>query len=245
MKKKRPSSKRQKRSKWPKQPRKATQRISPNDIGFYPVETGRCSSGDPNLLNPAKLREDDYAWILEEPDDDWFDAIHVAGQAVAAVYYGLPLEFVHIKSQVLPDGSVLGGYAKITVPETRGETEAFPWIIQALAGPVAEMRVHGIARQVTLAGADAIHGAEQIALRAILPHTIRPDGWREVRSDVIEAHREKLKAYFTAAVGATMAFVDKFWEMIVAVAKALIDRRELTAEQVAAIMRDQWCAAPA
>jgi hypothetical protein len=93
------------------------------------------------------------------------------------------------------------------------------------------------------AGADDINGAQRIATVAICPATILPDGRRAIRPDVIAAHMEKLKACFSAAMDAAYEFVDKFWKTIVAVANALIIHRELSAEQVAAIMRDQQSAA--
>jgi hypothetical protein len=252
MKKQRPSLKRQKRSKRPKQPRKANQRISPDEIQLYPLENGRRSSAGPNLLNLAKRREDDYAPILGKLDDDKFiaireavlTAIHEAGHAVAAVHYGLPLEFVHIKRQVLPDGRVSVGYTKCPVPVPRGETEALPWIIQQLAGPIAEVSLDDDvdADQVMKAGAGDIDRAKHIAIFAICPHTIGPDGGPGIRSDVIAAHVEKLTAFFNAAFAAAHEFVEKFWDAINAVARALMVHRELTAEQVAAIMRDQQSA---
>jgi hypothetical protein len=204
MKKKRPSLNRQKQPKRPKQPRKATQQISPHDNRFI--------------------------------------AIHAAACAVAAVHYGLPFEFEHIESLVLPDGRVLVGLTVCQVPMPPGETEALPWIIQVTAGSLDVRRLHGNADPVIEAFADDIDGAERIAKVAICPPTIRPDYEREMLSDVIEAHMEKLKPALIAAKAPANELVDKYWETIVAVANALIAHREPTAEQIAAIMQDQQSA---
>jgi hypothetical protein len=83
-----------------------------------------------------------------DPDDPLFVAVHEAGRAVAATVLGLPLKSVDVQGRREADGSVSAGFTDMPVDTAdvlaKGEA-ALPWLVQVMAGVVAEEAVNPLA----------------------------------------------------------------------------------------------------
>jgi hypothetical protein len=171
-----------------------------------------------------------------------FIALHEAGHAVSGAHFGLGLEFVDIKRRTLPDGSLSLGYTKCRVPidafAGKGRDAALPWMVQCLAGPVAESLANPNFDALKSAGVDDGQNAHRIAIIAICPSLPVVDGQMEIPPDVHNAHKEEIDALLNDAMDATTAFVGQFQNAIIDVADALVESRELSADQVIAIVRE-------
>jgi hypothetical protein len=173
-----------------------------------------------------------------DANDMRFIAIHEAAHAVSAVHFGLGLQSVDIKRRQLPDGVLSVGYTRCPVPVVHGESEAMPWMIHILVASLAESAFNPHREALNSGSRDDQESARRIAVVALCPSTIRGDGKVEITPDVIAEHEGGIQAFWSAAVQASAEFADRFMPAICAVADALLAHRELSHDQVAAIVRE-------
>jgi hypothetical protein len=166
-------------------------------------------------------------------------AVHEAGHGVVAVVLGIPLNGVDIKRRRLPDGSLLGGYADTGKLNTfdlagKGEEVALPHMILALAGPVAESAIHHQAFR--FGGCDLdFKNVRDMAVIALDIGTVQPDGLL-ITPDELKQNRNRLEALMERAASATVDLINQHFAAIKTVAKLLLERQEVSGEEVAAIV---------
>ena len=177
--------------------------------------------------------------VQSEPNKPWFNAIHEAGHAVASVVFGLPLASVEIKKRELQPGLVSVGQTNsdgLDLEDIRGKggAAAMPYIVRLLAGPFAEERVNPTNFEGTAHKGDW-DGAWAAAMIAVWGHmpdenapAPGPDEDRQIMSE--------LKALKVDSHALTKRLVTENWPVITRVAELLLERTELTGEEVAAIV---------
>ena len=152
-------------------------------------------------------------------------AYHEAGHAIAAIWHEIELDCVTI----VPESGTLGyvehrfsGLAGLEEDREKLETQA----LIALAGPACEAHHFGRGRKVDWYADDYRHDVVQA-------------------SDVLQslsAHDDEGAAYFDWIAERAMSLVAKplFVQAADVLAEALIERRELTGEQVSKLVYATW-----
>jgi hypothetical protein len=175
-----------------------------------------------------------------DPNDVRWTAAHEAGHAVAAIAYGIPLAFVDIRKRRMPGGWVSTGFTR--TPPLRaadavgwGRDEAWPYLIQSMAGPAAEAQADPL--YAIKGGADAQDRKDTMLLAAwaVCGVIETPDG-DYVPRDAVATREEEIEALCRLAEAGATLFVGEYRAEIEAVAAALIQKTSLTGDEVAAIV---------
>jgi hypothetical protein len=203
------------------------------------VRKQRLPRGKPpsqRACRPEPDESDDY-----DPNDIRYIATHEAAHAVAAIVYGVKLTSVDLKKRKLPGGRISVGFTRTPpVPfeavAGKGEAVALPFMVQGLVGPLAEAGVNpGLVSADDGSCSKDIEDAKLTATVAVCDCS--HEGSRSVISpEEIERKRPRLKKLMADATDAAAQFVSDHGETIVEVANALIEKRELSGEEVAAIV---------
>jgi ATP-dependent Zn protease len=167
-------------------------------------------------------------------------ALHEAGHAVAAVVFGLELKSVDIKRRRLPNGTLVCGSTnsepvKPTEIAGKGEKVVKPFMIVALAGGFAQLTVDSSAD--VSAGAREDHEDAKGMAIAALCGTMDVDGETRVGDEELARKEDQINALIESAVAATNQFLSVYWNSVIAVTSLLMDREELSGEEVAAIVK--------
>jgi hypothetical protein len=175
------------------------------------------------------------------PNDPRFTAFHEAGHAVSAIVLGFPLEYVHIKENIMDDGTTSTGFTR-TPPvgaeevDGKGEGAAMPHMIQCFTGPFAEALVNDRMREYSPWSGDK-EQARTCAAVAVCGLVETGKGYAEVPVERMQQHKARLDALVSAAAKAASKLVNENTSAIAAVAEALFERKELTGDEVVEIMR--------
>jgi ATP-dependent Zn protease len=171
-------------------------------------------------------------------NDPLYIATHEAGHAVAAVVLGLPLRAVDIRKRNLPDGRISVGFTDGEVcTNGQDEDEAMPHLIACYAGCCAE----GVVNPRVLEGGSYTNDwkdARTIAVSAVCPVTDRGDGYVEISMEVQKQNAERINELLGAAAKASMELVELHLPAIKRVAKLLLERKQLTGDEVAKVVRE-------
>jgi hypothetical protein len=170
----------------------------------------------------------------EQPKDIRVTAFHEAGHAVALVILGLPLKNVDVLTRRYPDGASHGAsHSEVDFSDYvgKGIDAVKPWMIQSLAGPIAELRVHRDSRLATKSGKKDWEMASQFAALANYEGPIPEDGNLNLKIDP-----SRFRPQLEAASDEAAKIVGAHWPVIVRVAEMLISRKSLTGDEVAAIV---------
>jgi hypothetical protein len=210
-------------------------------------------------VGPVSLPEDDLMWKPRppwrgrtgrergphrDPDEIRHTAVHEAAHAVAAVVHGTRLHSVDLRRRTMPAFNSLG-YTR-TEPVTVGDIAgkggevAMPLLVQLLAGPFAEAGVNPASGGIGVGpGRDDMAEARRVAVVALCdPGRIQAgEGRSIVAPDEMERLRPRFRKLMDDAVAATARFAEEYRDAIDQVAGLLVDRRELTGDEVAAIVR--------
>jgi hypothetical protein len=174
-----------------------------------------------------------------DPDAPKYIATHEAGHAVSAIVLGLNLKSVDIKRRILGVGISVGftdtGRLGIDDVAGKGEDAALPHLIHTLTGPLAESMVNPFAYEFGGHEMDR-EDARHIAAAAICEITTMPDGSMGVTADERRRHGPRLDALFDAAASAAYELVVEHWLAIQMVAALLVERKQLSGAEVAAIV---------
>jgi ATP-dependent Zn protease len=170
-------------------------------------------------------------------NDIRYVATHEAGHAVAAVVLGLGLVSVDIHHRLLPDGGLSLG--RTTIPESFSalvasisEEYAMAHVVFCLSGFTAEAAVN------RLVGGDI---PEREAVRSLVSLAIcRPVdngvGRMTITPEELRRNGQRIDGFLRAAEDAAARLVRKHRAVIARVADLLLERKELTGEEVAAII---------
>ena len=176
-----------------------------------------------------------------DPNNIRFIATHEAGHAVLAVVLDLPLESVDIKQRRLPDGRVSVGYTalgtSITLRDLRGmsEEDLIPMVIQIMAGNIAESVVHPECRNYGAHQMDLEDARQRVAIALCKP-VDRGDGKLEITGEEMQRNMPRLRGVFDRAHDATTQLVKDNWPAIERVAALLMERKQLSGAEVAAVV---------
>jgi ATP-dependent Zn protease len=165
-----------------------------------------------------------------------YTAHHEAGHAVAAIVLDIELTKVDLHPRQIESGRFTSGRT-LSPPvkvEGIGADKALPHIIVLGAGALAEQVVNPHALEGNGHHADAI-SVRGIA-QAALCESIEKDGDRVVPQDEFERKRESMVALIDRGLDAAAELVRQHLDAIRAVAKALLERRELSGDEVRAIV---------
>jgi ATP-dependent Zn protease len=177
--------------------------------------------------------------VCYDPNNPRYVATHEAGHAVSAIVLDLDLKSVDIKRRRLPEGISLGltDTRKVGLDEVagKGEEVALPLLIQLLTGSSAESMVNPHLHELDGHIKD-LEDARRIAVAAICELTTRPDGLMEVTREEQQRHRPRLEALFESAASAAERLVREHWSAIETVTSLLIERKQLSGDEVAAIV---------
>jgi hypothetical protein len=116
-----------------------------------------------------------------------------------------------------------------------GKAAALPWMVQALAGPFAERKINDQAFEYEVHRQDH-DDALRIAAIATCKMTKKPNGDMWVPPEVIERNTDRIEVLRMRALKLACDLVERHFAAIEAVANLLLTKRELTGEQVAAIV---------
>jgi len=174
-------------------------------------------------------------------EEEWTIAMHQAGHAVAAVVLRLGLRSVDLKQHRLDDGRILIGFTVIeeldaSAIDGQGEEAAFPHLIQCFAGGFAESLIDGELRDSDRLQAD-VDEARRFAASAVcgISKTVN---WRmEVTAKAQRQKKRKLELLERAAMAASSSLVKRHRSAITRVADMLRERTDLSAVEVAAVVR--------
>jgi cell division protease FtsH len=184
---------------------------------------------------PASLRPERLA-----PNDIRCIAVHEAGHAVAAVVYGLTLHGVDIRRRRLPNGMVSMGFTQCPIDARdfagKGEAAAMPHAVQVLAGPLAEVAFSP--GYFHTAGSDA-HDREAAWMIATIAvcEPVHRDDRIGIAPGERERNRDRIDKFMEDACEEARNFVNSNTRTILGVATALLERKSLTGEEVAAIVK--------
>jgi hypothetical protein len=165
--------------------------------------------------------------------------MHEAGHAVAAVLLGIELKGVDVNRRDYGNGRTALGFTDAPVPNAAIAGQgavAMPYIIQALAGPIAESAVNPHIDQ--LSGFDENDRRQAIEItRTAICAKKRLDGNWQVDPVDVELNRGPMERLIRDAHFAAWDLVDTHAETIRDVAKALVQHRRLTGDEVARIVQ--------
>jgi ATP-dependent Zn protease len=173
------------------------------------------------------------------PNDIKFVAVHEAGHAVAAVVLGLELRKVDIKRRRMPDGTRSLGFTDtppVDIDEVLGKGPAsISQMICGIAGPVAEL----LWNPALLEDGGATGDFADARICAVASFCEPSYGDREemiFSPEQQEKHAAKISALAEDAIEGAYRLVEKNLKAIVEVANLLIIRKELSGDEVAAIV---------
>jgi hypothetical protein len=174
-----------------------------------------------------------------DANDIRYIATHEAGHAVAAVVLGSRLKSIDLKQRRLPDGRISVGFTDSQVDAAdvagKGEAAAMPYLIQTFAGPFAERTInHQLDASCESGGGDK-EVARRIAAVAVC-EAVYNDNQMVIPTEEQERNRDRIGKLIEDACEAAMHFVNEHVGTIIEVAEALIEKRELTGDEVAAIV---------
>jgi hypothetical protein len=179
-----------------------------------------------------------------DPNSPQSIATHEAGHAVAAVVLGLRLNGVSIKCRRLPDGRISLGFTDCPIMTAdvagKGEETAHPILTQCLSGPMAETRTDSMPMRrdvVESAFQDDFAGARMVATVAVCTSVDRGDGKMFFPPEEIQRRQPQLSAMIRRALEAAEQLVSDHWSAIAKVSSLLLERQELTGDEVAEIVR--------
>jgi ATP-dependent Zn protease len=174
------------------------------------------------------------------PNDIRYIAVHEAGHAVAAVVYGLTIHGVDIRRRRLPDGMVSMGFTQCPVDAQdvagKGEAAAKPYVVQVLAGPIAEATINPDYFRCKGSDAHDRESARMIATIAVC-EAVHRDGRVGITPEEQERNQDRIGKFLKEACEEVGNFVHQNTQTIVEVANALIERESLTGDEVAAIVK--------
>jgi hypothetical protein len=175
-----------------------------------------------------------------DPNDLRFIATHEAGHAVSAIVLGIPLERVDIIPRQSENKPLSVGFTKIRPVDVRdiagrGEKVAMPHLVRHFTGSFAELAVNPLALEC---GGDAPdrEQAELIAKVAICESIVDESGILRVSAEEVGRTEERWSMLLFAARVLAKDLVDANRGKIAAVANALLERKELTGDEVASIV---------
>jgi hypothetical protein len=171
--------------------------------------------------------------------DSFWTSIHEAGHAVAAIVLGLPLKLVSIAEINDPDTDGISrerfDHGNICWADYFGNgTEAvLPWMIEALAGPAAESlgRAHGF--RWSDGGSKDLETARAFAALSLYRGTITED--QVLTFDLTDP---ALRSAVDHAFHEARLLLEPRRATVSRVARVLRDRKELSGEHVAEIVRE-------
>ena len=175
--------------------------------------------------------------------DGRFIAFHEAGHAVAAVVLGIGLQSVDIEESELPGSGFSLGKTNLGMRDVaaeilgKGEDVVKPFLVQMLAGAVAE----SIVNSAVTTGEYQTHKKDveqawKFAMMAICEYTDTGDG--HARFSEAEQRRclPRMEALMGSAREDTYQVIRENREAITAVAELLLERTRLEGAEVAAIV---------
>jgi hypothetical protein len=168
-------------------------------------------------------------------------AHHEAGHAVAACVLGVPIIRVHVIAQVLQTHDSFGQteFRKCVTSELCDEAnrhKAEARIITSFAGPIAEGRFRGLIRSAQPSPSDraAMNGLADLHISFWAKSLLIKNVVLLHSSPSVTRMRA---AYLRGLKARATSLVDNHWLAVQAVADALVEKRELTARQVKALVR--------
>ncbi len=175
-----------------------------------------------------------------DPNAPHLVAAHEAGHAVAAVVLGIDLLWVDTKQRPLDGGGVSLGYTKVKGlrledVDGKGADAARPWMIQALAGPVAEEMIRDL--EITGGNDGDYRDAQRVAAAAVIGTKIDPaTGNATISPELIQAHRQQLDQVMLDALEGAVDLIERHRHAVAIVATQLRRRQSLTGAEVAALV---------
>ena len=175
-------------------------------------------------------------------NDIRFIAVHEAGHAVSAIVLGFNLTSVDIKRRRLPNGRTSMGFTDtgrvaVNAVMGNGEDVALPHIAQCLTGPYAESLLnpgvlyHG-------AASEDMNSARRVAAVALCKATKSRNGMTTIAPEEIERNQDRIHALIMKGNDVAIRVVKDHWIAITQVAELLIERKQLSGAEVAAIVAE-------
>jgi hypothetical protein len=189
-------------------------------------------SRPPGLVSPFPSPAPDH-----DPDAPHYIAVHEAGHAVAAIVLGLGLRGVHIRCRQIEGRDSVGFTdCPCNLDDLKLKEEvALPWMVHALAGPVAEWGVNPrLFREGKAAYAGDVKEARLLAVVATCDMVDQGDGKRLATPEEQARKQGAIDALVDRAINQAHALVAEHWDAIRRVAALLLEREALTAAEVAA-----------
>jgi hypothetical protein len=185
---------------------------------------------------------------VDDPGDS-DDAAFEAGRAVAAVVLGLGLKSVDLRRNHLSDGTIVREGSTITRQwdfaevSAKGEEAAMPHVVKAMSGWLAEAAVNPHLTRHEHAAQLACFEAFMFAAPAVCPGLYAicgelRDGGGDMRtfSEEVRPNEDRILKLCIAGRDAAYRLILDHLEAIERVAALLLEGKELTGEEVAAIV---------
>jgi hypothetical protein len=171
-----------------------------------------------------------------KPDNVYDVAVHEAAHAVACVKFGLPMKYVTIRQRRYETGVSQGHvYTEIRWGELlgKGESAVTPWLIQALAGVATESVASSGPVDMLKSGEKDVDSAAVLAACALY------DGpMPESDALTFPVNPALVRPVLERATDLALDFVRENWKAIDRVARKLAFRKELTSDEVRAIVEE-------
>ena len=174
-----------------------------------------------------------------DPNDVSFIAFHEAGHAVSAIVLGMDLKSVDIKVRALPNGMTSVGFTdsgRVAVEDITGKgvDVVMPHLVHSMAGPFAEASINERASEFSGHHGD-VEDAKRLAAFSLCEFVETEEGM-QITIEELKKNETQLNSLIHSAVQSAIQLVEANWRAIVRVADLLVERKELTGAEVAAIV---------